>query len=259
MPTFKDYTIIRGIPFGGMTDLYVAQTPGHEMRVVLRLLKTQYLGHRRIRRQFIEGGEILAGLDHPNIVKLLDRGTTDGNRPYMALEYIEGRNLRELIVQRDPILKSHPLAIIRQMAEALYYVHTSGFLHFDFKPENLIVQPSAHVTLVDFDLAFRRNASPVKVKEISGTPAYLAPELIKFQVADESTDIFSFGVSCYELLTGRKPYASPGDPSSPAAPRTLQPDTPASLSTLVLKCLDKQPSSRYPSMSLVLKDLRATT
>ncbi|NCC52561.1 MAG: serine/threonine protein kinase [Spartobacteria bacterium] len=259
------YSIVRDIVGGGMADLYVALDEQHN-RVVLRLLKEEYARDRRIHKNFLKGVKILSLLRHPNIVRLIKSGKI-GKVPYMVLELIEARTMRDLILHQEDLLVQNPLSLIRQMAMTLYFVHSRGFIHLDFKPENLMVQDNGHVVLLDFDLAMERKNKPIKIRQVPGTPAYLAPEVQKQGLVDECADIYSFGVTCYEMLCYHKPFEDVTidkarlaqlDPKVPARPiHRYKADVPRRLETIVLKCLAKDPMQRYPSMSLVVKDLEA--
>lgn len=259
------YRIIRSIFKGGMTDLYVA-TDSSESRVVIRSLKKQYAQDRRIRKNFLHGAKVLSRLNHPHIVHLLDYGKS-GGMPYMILEYIESRTLRDLLIQRDPLLTQNTLSLMRQIADALNHLHAQGYVHLDVKPENLLVTPEGQVVLIDFDLVIKRPKYPVRLKEYPGTPAYVAPEILTTRRADERADIYSFGVTVYEMVAFRKPFErntldesriaqiDPAVPPTPLNNHCVNP--PAPLASLIGKCLAKDPDSRYPSMSLVVKQLEA--
>jgi serine/threonine-protein kinase len=260
---FAGYAITRRMAAGGMTYLYVGVDHAQH-RVVIRRLKPEYLNDRRIRVSFMHGAEILSKLHHPNVVRLL-KASVHNDEPYQVLEYVESRTLRELIARRDPMLMQNMLSLMRQMAAALSYVHLSGYIHLDFKPENLIVRADGLVVLIDFDLAMERKPKPVKLSPLPGTFAYLPPETITKSLVDDQTDIYSFGVTCYEMLTGHKPFE--GVTIEDSRKMQLDPNvmpkrmklhavniTPA-LENLILKCLAHHPEARYPSMSLVLRDL----
>ena len=145
-------------------------------------------------------------------------------------------------------------------------MHDSGFIHLDFKPENILVTRNAGVRLIDFDLA---RVKPVEPKKMSGknpgTPAYMAPEHLQNLAIDQRADIFAFGVTAYEVLTTQKPF--PGDTPDEilrkqlndecVAPRDLNPDIPAAMEKLILKCLKRDMDERYPYMSVVVRDLMA--
>jgi serine/threonine protein kinase len=260
---FAGYSITRRLASGGMTYLYVG-VDAMQNRVVIRRLKPEYIRDRRIRATMLAGAEVLSKLHHPNIVRLIRFGTYQ-DEPYTVVEYVEARNLRELILRKDPLIYQNILTILRQMAAALSYVHLAGYLHLDFKPENLIVRNDGLVILIDFDLAIERKPKPVKVSPLPGTFAYLPPETLSRSLVDDQTDIYSFGVTCYEMLTGHKPYEgvtledarkAQMDPNSrPMRLKFHNVQVPAAMESLIFKCLAYRQEERYPSMSLVMRDL----
>ena len=260
---FAGFAITRRLAAGGMTYLYVG-VDQNQNRYVIRRLRPEFIRDRRIRASFMHAAEVLAKLHHPNVVRLVQAGN-QGDEPYMVLEYVDSRSLRDLIQRKDPLLSSNVLSIMRQMAASLTYVHMSGFLHLDFKPENLIVRNDGLVVLVDFDLAIERKPKPVKISPLPGTFAYLPPETLTRNLVDDQTDIYSFGVTCYEMLCGHKPFE--GISADEAKREQLDPNAhirrlkyyqvsvaPA-LETLIFKCLAHRQTDRYPSMSLVMRDL----
>jgi len=262
---FAGYSIVRNLAGGGMTRLFVALDSAQN-RVVVRHLLEQWAKYRKFRKSFFHGAEVLAKLNHPHIVKLIKTGY-EGKLPYMVLEYVESRTLRDLILYRDPLLSQNVLSLMRQMAAALFHIHAQGYLHLDWKPENILVRPDGHVVVIDFDLAVKSKRRPVRIKEIPGTPSYIAPETLTRRMVDERSDIYSLGVTFYEMLTYHKPFegdkieqvrAAQVDPNiPPTRPRQYAPSVPAAMESLVLKCLAKQPDNRYPSISLVIRDLEA--
>ena len=260
---FAGYAITRRLANGGMTYLFVA-VDAQQNRVVIRRIKPEYLKDRRIRQSFLHGAEILGRIHHPNIVRLL-KGGLFNDEPYTVVEYVEARTLRDLIQRKDPLIHQNILTMMRQMAAALSCVHTSGFWHLDFKPENLIVRNDGLVILIDFDLAMERKPKPVKVSPLPGTFAYLPPETLSRGLVDDQTDIYSFGVTCYELLTGHKPFEGISlddakkaqlDPNGrPTRLKMHNVNVPVAMETLIFKCLAYRQEVRYPSMSLVMRDL----
>ena len=259
---FAGYTITRRLASGGMTYLYVA-VARNQHRVVLRRLKPDYIHDKRIRNSFMHGAEILSKLHHPNIVRLNKAGLFQ-DEPFMTLEYVESRNLRDLIQTKSPLLYQNILTMFRQMAAALNHVHSMGYWHLDFKPENLIVREDGLVVLVDFDLAIERKPKPVKLSPLPGTYAYLPPESLTKSTVDDQTDIFSFGVTAYEVCTGHKPFE--GVTTEDAKRNQIDPNVrpmrinnhsmkvSAPLETLIFKCLAKRQEERYPSITLVTRD-----
>ena len=263
MREFAGYRIVRVLGSGGMTRLYVAMDD-LQNRVVLRHLLDHCADNRTARQQFFDGADLLRRLNHPNIIKVLKTGS-EGDIPFMILEYVESRTLRDLLLSKDFLLTQNALSLIRQLAAALAYVHDNGYLHLDIKPENILVRPDGRLVLIDFDLAIKIRRWFKRISQVPGTPAYVAPETLTKHVVDERSDIFSFGVTCYEMLTFHKPFetaraeqalAAQVDPHiPPTPPRQYNPQLPSSLEGIVLKCLAKQTDDRYPSMSLVTRDL----
>jgi serine/threonine-protein kinase len=167
--------------------------------------------------------------------------------------------------RNDPILTENVGNILIDMALALEHVHDSGFMHLDFKPENVLITRNAAVRLVDFDLAQPRPEHPKKFSKNPGTPAYMAPEQMQREAIDHRVDIFAYGVTAYELLTGEKPFA--GDSTeeilrkelagNPKPPREINPDIPPALERSILKCLDPNPDQRHPIMSVLVIELKS--
>jgi serine/threonine-protein kinase len=152
------------------------------------------------------------------------------------------------------------------MASGLEHVHESGFMHLDFKPENVLVTRNGNVRLIDFDLAQPIPEKPVKLSKNPGTPGYMAPEQLKREAIDPRADIFAFGVSAYELVTNYKPFpgetpaeilAAQLDDSAPIPVREHNADIPHALENVILKCLQRDPEHRYPFMSVLSRDLKA--
>src|SRR6185436_1419194 len=166
------------------------------------------------------------------------------------MEYVESSNLKQLMYRGDEILLENVGNILIDMAVALEHVHDSGFMHLDFKPENVLITRNAAVRLVDFDLAQPRPEKPKKFSKNPGTPAYMAPEQLQREAYDHRVDVFAYGVTAYELLTGQKPF--PGDTPEEILrkqlnrgdftnPREINPDIPAAMEKLILKCIDVEP------------------
>ena len=262
---FAGYSIIRNLAGGGMTRLYVALDPAQN-RVVIRHLTGDATRHRRIRKNFFKSAEIMARLNHPNIIKFIKTGYRD-KIPFMVLEYVVSRSLRELLLNRDVFLTNNVLSLMRQIATGLFYIHSAGYLHLDIKPENILIRDDGHVVIIDFDLAIKSKRWTKRIRQIPGTPSYIAPETLTRHTVDERSDIYSFGVTCYEMLTFHKPFegdkidevrAAQIDPATPPTRlKQYNPSVPTALESLVLKCIAKKPEDRYPSMSLVIRDLEA--
>ena len=213
------------------------------------------------------GAEILSKIgDHDRIIGYVEHGKIKGQL-YLLMEYVEASNLKELYNQHDPVLLENVAQILIDMAEGLEHMHENGFMHLDFKPENVLVTRNASVRLVDFDLAQPIPEKPKKAsKKNPGTPAYMAPEQLQGEPINHRVDIFAYGVAAYELLTNQKPFPgeTPGeilakqlDRSGFVAPRQYNPDMPASLEKVILRCLERDPEARYPFIGMMVRELQA--
>ena len=263
--TFASYSVVERINRGGMADIYLAADRAGQ-KVVLRVLLPSLRFHWTSRRRFRWGCEVESQLNHPNIARCLESGKFRGN-PFAVLEYIDGPNLKECILRSEPMLAQHRLHLLVGMAAGLAHIHERGFMHLDFKPENVLATHDADPKIIDFDLALLRPEEPKRASKLSGTPAYLAPEQIMREPVDERADIFAFGLTAYEMLTGKKPitgntlreviqkYAQFENHLKPL--RAHIPDIPHNIERVVLKCLERDVTRRYPSMGLVVRDLQS--
>jgi len=249
---------------GGMADIWLATDAEHHPYALRRMhdnLKFNFVARRRFNR----GCEILSKIhSHEYVIGYLEHGKISGSL-YCLMEYVESSNLKQLFARNDPMLSEQIGNILIDMAVALEHVHDSGFMHLDFKPENVLVTRNAAVRLVDFDLAQPIPKEPKKFSKNPGTPAYMAPEQLQREAYDHRVDVFSYGVAAYELLTGRKPFE--GDTPDEIlrkqlsgnliTPREFNPEIPASLEKSILKCLDRDPAKRHPIVSVLVLELKA--
>ncbi len=249
---------------GGMADIWVA-TDSNSQTYALRLLHRRLKFDFTARRRFVQGCEILSRIhDHEHVIRYIEHGKLEGTL-YLLMEYVEASNLKLLYARQDPVLVENVANILIDSAIALEHVHDSGYMHLDFKPENILVTRNGNVRLVDFDLAQAKPEHPKKFSKNPGTPAYMAPEQLQREAFDHRADIFAFGVSAYELLSNHKPF--PGDSADdilksqlsgpPTALRQHNPDLPLVLENIVMKCLERDLGQRYPYMSVVVRDLQA--
>jgi serine/threonine-protein kinase len=251
---------------GGMADIWLATDSRHKpfaLRLMHERLRFDFLARRR----FVRGCEILSKIgDHESIISYVEHGKTKGQL-YLVMEYIEASNLKELYGRQDPVLSEHIAQILIDMALALEHMHENGFMHLDFKPENVLVTPNGKVRLVDFDLAQPIPEKPKKLtKKNPGTPAYMAPEQLLGQPISHQVDMFAYGAAAYELLTNQKPF--PGetpaeilqrqlDRSQFLTPRQLNVDIPLPLEVIILRCLETDPGSRYPFVGMMARELQS--
>jgi len=249
---------------GGMAEIWLV-TDGRGKPFALRKLKRELRFNLLARRRFLRGCEVLSKLNESEfIVGYVEHGKADGAY-YMVMDYVEASNLKELFARQDPVLMENVAQILIDMASGLEHVHESGYMHLDFKPENVLVTRNGSVRLIDFDLAQPIPEKPLKLSKNPGTPGYMSPEQLKREPVDPRADIFAFGVSAYELLTNHKPFpgetpaeilASQLDNSTPIPVREHNPEIPAALEKVIHKCLARDPDRRYPFMSVLSRDLQ---
>ena len=251
---------------GGMADIWLA-TDERSKPYALRRMHSRLRFNLLARRRFMRGAEIHSKIgDHDRIIGYVEHGKVKG-QPYLLMDYVEASNLKELYARHDPVLLENVAQILIDMAEGLEHMHENGFMHLDFKPENVLVTRNASVRLVDFDLAEPIPEKPRKPsRKNPGTPAYMAPEQLRGEPITPRVDIFAYGVAAYELLTSQKPFPgeTPGeilakqlDRSGFVAPRQYNPDLPASLEKVLLRCLERDAERRYPFVGMMVRELQA--
>ena len=262
---FGEYDLQEVVNSGGMADIWLATDPDHHT-VAVRRLHSELRKDSKAKKRFVSGCEILEKVcDHPYIVQYLGHGKVKGDL-FLAMEYCEFPNLKILISRNDPVLEQYVGNILIDVAEALEHVHDKGFLHYDFKPENILVSRNGNVRLCDFDLSRPIPETPTKMPDNPGTPVYMAPEQLRGREIDQRTDIFSFGVTMYETLTGQKPFE--GKTSKDvlmqqkersrffAKPRDLNPSIPEDVERIILKCIEFEMNNRYPYINYLVAELR---
>ena len=262
---FGEYDLQEVVNSGGMFDFWLASDPDHHT-VAVRRLHSELRKDSKAKKRFVSGCEILEKVcDHPYIVQYLGHGKVKGDL-FLAMEYCEFPNLKILISRSDPVLEQYVGNILIDVAEALEHVHDKGFLHYDFKPENILVSRNGNVRLCDFDLSRPIPETPTKMPDNPGTPVYMAPEQLRGREIDQRTDIFSFGVTMYETLTGQKPFE--GKTSKDvlmqqkersrffAKPRDLNPSIPEDVERIILKCIEFEMNNRYPYINYLVAELR---
>jgi len=261
---FGDYELKEVVNSGGMADIWLAAN-SDKRPLAVRRLHPELRKDAKAKKRFIQGCEILAEVqNHDYIVGYYGHGKIRGDL-YLAMEYFEAPNLKQLIARQDPRLEKFLGNILIDSAEALEHLHDSGYLHYDFKPENILVSRNGNIRLVDFDLSRPLPEKPIRMPDNPGTPVYMAPEQLRGREIDQRMEIFAYGVTAYELLTGQKPFngetsrdvlRSQKERGSFASPRDLNPAIPSKVEKIVQRCIEWEPDRRYPHISFLTHDLK---
>ena len=260
------YRVIREVGSGGMAHVYRAINMSSRKVVAVKMLKEEYLNDKEFLRRFEREARASLELSHDNIVRAYGVGDDNGV-PYIVLEYVEGKTLKDLI-QDSPgghLSVQQAIGICSQILDALSYAHAHGIIHRDVKPQNVIVTKRGKAKLADFGIAREVTASTVTFsgKNVIGSVHYISPEQAKGQPATEESDIYSAGISLYEMLTGTVPFIGDTTVSTalmhlsatPTPPRELNPAIPPALNDIVLRAIEKDPVMRYSSAKLMRSDL----
>ncbi len=200
------YLIIRKLGSGGMANVYLAMDQELGRRVAIKILDDRHASDEQFVERFRREAQNAAGLSHPSIVSIYDRGDSEGTY-YIAMEHVEGRTLKELLVARGPSPLGIAIDYTRQILSALRFAHRNGIVHRDIKPHNVIVDGEGRVKVMDFGIARAGAASQMtEAGSIIGTAQYLSPEQARGAPVDQTSDLYSTGIVLYELLTGSVPF-----------------------------------------------------
>ena len=257
------YRIIRKLGTGGMANVYLAEDEVLGRRVAIKILNDRHAGDDQFVERFRREAKNAAGLSHPNIVSIYDRGEAEGTY-YIAMEYLDGRSLKELIVARGPAPIHLAIDYARQILAAIRFAHRHGIVHRDIKPHNVLVDGEGRLKVTDFGIARAGTSQMTEAGSIIGTAQYLSPEQARGAPVDQTSDLYSVGVVLYELLTGQVPFS--GDTpveiamkhlsSVPEPPSAKRAEVPRDLDLVVMRALAKDPAERYHSAEEMDADLR---
>ncbi len=258
------YRVLHKLGSGGMADVYCAEDTHLGRRIAMKLLHRRFAQDAEFVERFRREASSAAGLQHPNVVGVYDRGEFDDTY-YIAMEYCEGRSLKDVIRAEAPLDVRRAIAITKQMLLAARFAHRRNVIHRDLKPQNVILDAEDNVKVADFGIA-RAGASDItQAGAIMGTAQYLSPEQAQGRPVTQASDVYSIGVVLYELLTGKAPFEGESavaialmHVNQPApSPRELVAGIPSELDAVVMKALAKDTSDRYTDAESFLRDLEA--
>ncbi len=261
------YAVIEPVGSGGMAEVYRARDELLGREVAIKVLSERLARDPTFVERFRREAQSAAGLSHPNIVSLYDYGS-EGDTYFIVMEYIEGRTLDEVIREHGPLMPERAAEIASDVAAALQRAHTSGLVHRDIKPGNIMITDSGQTKVTDFGIAralsSERDATMTQAGMVIGTAAYLSPEQAQGEPVDARSDVYALGVVLYEMLTGKTPFT--GDtPLSIAykhvredapAPSRANAEVPKDLDAITLKAMAKEPSARFNSADDMKADLQ---
>jgi serine/threonine-protein kinase len=256
------YRIERKLGAGGMADVYLAEDQELGRRVAIKILNSRHGNDDQFIERFRREAKNAAALNHPNIVSIYDRGEAEDTY-YIAMEFLDGRTLKELIIGRGAAPINVAIEYARQILSALRFAHRHGIVHRDIKPHNVLVDGEGRVKVTDFGIARAGTSQMTETGSIVGTAQYLSPEQAKGGEVDPRSDLYSLGVVLYELLTGKTPFdgetpveiAMKHLSATPKPPSKLRPDVPRELDMVVMRALAKNPDERYQSADEMEGDL----
>lgn len=256
------YEIIEHIGAGGMSDVYKAKCHKLKRFVAIKVLKQEFSENKGFVSKFRVEAQSAAGLAHPNIVNVYDVGEENGLH-YIVMELVEGITLKQYIEKKARLSVKEAVSIAIQVSMGIEAAHNNHIIHRDIKPQNIIISRDGKVKVTDFGIA-RAATSNTITSNVMGSVHYTSPEQARGGYSDEKSDIYSLGITMYEMLTGRVPFngettvaiAIKHIQDEMPSPRELIPEIPVSVEQIVLKCTQKSPDRRYAKMSDVLDDLK---
>ncbi len=257
------YRILKRIGSGGMADVWLADDSHLQRQVALKILHARFVQDREFVERFRREAEAAAGLQHPNVVAVFDRGDVEDTH-FIAMQYLEGRTLKQLI-DAGGLTPEQSVAYIRQVLEGARFAHRHGIVHRDLKPQNVIVDAEGKATVTDFGIARAGVSEITQTGSVMGTPHYLSPEQAQGFEVTAVSDLYSIGVMLYEALAGRVPFeadtavavAMKQVSQAPQRPSSINPAVSPALDAVVMRALEKEPGQRFQSADAFIAALDA--
>ena len=246
------YRVLKRLGAGGMAEVYCVEDQQLGRRVALKLLHRRFADDEQFVERFRREASSAAGLSHPNIVGIFDRGEWDGTY-YIAMEFVEGRTLKDILRERGPAPPEASADITLQILRAARFAHKRGIVHRDIKPHNVLIDTEGRVRVTDFGIARAGVSDMTETGSVMGTAQYLSPEQAQGKPVDARSDLYSIGIVLFELLTGRVPFDAESPVSvalmqvseTPVPPMELNPEVPPALDAVTLRAMEKDPGRRY--------------
>jgi serine/threonine-protein kinase len=248
-----------------MAEVFLAHDLMLGRVLALKVLKEHYAKDERFVGRFWREAKSAAALNHPNVVQIYDQGRAEDGRYYIAMEYVPGGSLEDLILRRGPLDPAEAARLASQVAEALRAAHAHGIVHRDIKPQNVLLDEAGDAKVADFGIALAASRTSTSgTNLLLGTPSYMSPEQAMSERVGPQSDLYSLGVVLYEMLTGTVPFAAEGPLATamkhvtepPLSPRRRNASVPEAMEALVMGLLTKDPKDRYPSAAQLIEDLR---
>ena len=256
------YEIIDKVGSGGMSDVYKAKCHKLNRYVAIKVLKQEFSEDKNFVSKFRVEAQSAAGLSHPNIVNVFDVGEDNGLY-YIVMELIEGITLKKYIDRKGQLPVKEAVSILIQVSQGIEAAHNNHIIHRDIKPQNIIISKEGKVKVTDFGIARAASANTISSNAM-GSVHYISPEQAKGGFIDEKSDIYSLGITLYEMVTGKVPFE--GDSTVSIALQHVQnelpspliyvPDLPISVEKIIEKCTQKKPDRRYLKVSSLIADLK---